>query len=132
MKLYETVFIVRQDATPAQVESLTQDYTKVIRSLGGEVNKTEFCGLRPLAYKIKKNSKGHYVLLNITAENKAIAEMERLMKLNESLLRHMTIRVDAHDPNPSALMQQRGFSSDRSRSFDDDMQEQTSRKRERV
>ena len=84
MKLYETVFIVRQDATPAQVETLTQDYTKVIRSLGGEVNKTEFCGLRSLAYKIKKNGKGHYVLMNITADHKAIAEMERLMKLNES------------------------------------------------
>lgn len=131
MKLYETVFIVRQDATPAQVETLTQDYTKVIRSLGGEVNKTEFCGLRALAYKIKKNAKGHYVLMNITADHKAIAEMERLMKLNENMLRHMTVSVEAHDPNPSALMQQRGFSSERARSYDDDQHDSSSRKRER-
>lgn len=131
MKLYETVFIVRQDATPAQVEALTQDYTKVIRSLGGEVNKTEFCGLRSLAYKIKKNGKGHYVLMNITADHKAIAEMERLMKLNENMLRHMTVSVEAHDPNPSALMQQRGFSAERARSYDDDQQDSSSRKRER-
>ncbi len=132
MRLYETVFIVRQDATPAQVESLTQDYTKVIRSLGGDVNKTEFCGLRALAYKIKKNGKGHYVLMNITADHKAISEMERLMKLNESLLRHMTVSVEAHDPNPSALMQQRGFSTDRARSYDDDQNDSTPRRRERA
>jgi small subunit ribosomal protein S6 len=132
MKLYETVFIVRQDATSAQVEALTQDYTKVIRNLGGEVNKTEFCGLRPLAYKIKKNGRGHYVLMNITADYKAIAEMERLMKINESILRFMSVNVEAHDPNPSSLMQQKGFSMDRSRSYDDDQEEPSFRRREKL
>lgn len=128
MKLYENVFIVRQDATQAQVESLAQDYTKVIRNLGGEVHKTEFCGLRTLAYKIKKNKKGHYVLMNISADHKAILEMERLMKLNESVLRNMTIAVEAHDPNPSPLMQQRNFQMDRSRAFDDDQEDTFERK----
>lgn len=123
MHLYETVFICRQDVTPAQVESLAQDYTKVIRDHGGEVSKTEFCGLRNLAYRIKKNKKGHYVLMNIASTPEAIAEIERLMKLNENVLRHLTVRVEEHDPNPSALMQQRGFREDRFRNFDDEQQE---------
>lgn len=123
MKLYENVFIVRQDATQAQVEALAQDYTKIIRSFGGEVHKTEFCGLRTLAYKIKKNKKGHYVLMNISSDHKGILEMERIMKLNENLLRYMTLSVEAHDPNPSPLMQQRNFSADRARSYDDDQED---------
>ena len=132
MKLYETVFVIRQDATTAQVESLAQDYTKIIRGLGGEVHKTEFCGLRTLAYKIKKNQKGHYVLMNIAADHKAILEMERIMKLNESMLRFMTISVEAHDPNPSSLMQQRNFQADRGRSYDDDHEESTYTPREKA
>lgn len=119
MKLYETVFIVRQDATQAQVESLAQDYAKIIRSFGGDVLKTEFCGLRTLAYKIKKNRKGHYVLMNISADHKAVLEMERIMKINESLLRTLTVRVESHDPNPSALIQQKNFQMDKARSYDD-------------
>lgn len=124
MNLYETVFIVRQDATQAQVESLAQDYAKIIRSFGGEVHKTEFCGLRTLAYKIKKNKRGHYVLMNIAADHKAIQEMERIMKINEGLLRHMTIRVENHETTPSALMQQRNFQMGRDRSFDSDRHDQ--------
>lgn len=120
MKLYETVFIVRQDVTPNQVESLAQDYTKIIRDSGGEVAKTEFCGLRTLAYQIKKNTKGHYVLMNIKAKPEIVTEVERQMKLNESVLRFLTIKVEAHDPNPSSLMQQKNFNPDRSRSYDDD------------
>lgn len=120
MNVYETVFIVRQDATPAQVETLTNDYTKIIRDRGGEVSKTEFCGLRNLAYRIKKNRKGHYVLMNVSANSDAINEVERVMKINENILRFLTVRVDAHDPNPSSLMQQRNYQSDRPRSFDDD------------
>ncbi|WP_032112129.1 30S ribosomal protein S6 [Candidatus Paracaedibacter symbiosus] len=120
MSFYETVFIVRQDSTPAQVESLAQDYTKIIRDHGGEVSKTEFCGLRTLAYRIKKNKKGHYVLMNVQSSPAGIAEMERLIKLNENILRHLTVRVEALDPNPSPLMQQKNFQIDRPRSFDED------------
>lgn len=119
MKLYETVFIVRQDATPAQVETLANDYTRIIRDHGGEVSKTEFCGLRQLAYRVKKNRKGHYVLMNIASKPEAVKEVERLMGINETVLRFLTTRVEAHDPNPSPLMQQRNY-NDRSRSFDDD------------
>jgi small subunit ribosomal protein S6 len=120
MKLYETVFIVRQDATPNQVETLAQDYTKIIRDNGGDVAKTEFCGLRSLAYPIKKNAKGHYVLMNIKAASDIVKEVERQMKLNENVLRYLTIKVDAHDPNPSPLMQQKNFNPDRNRGYDDD------------
>lgn len=123
MKFYETVFIVRQDSTPAQVEILAQDYTKVIRDHSGEVTKTEFCGLRNLAYRIKKNKKGHYVLMNLHASPEGVAEMERLMKLNENILRHLTVRVEALDPNPSPLMQQKNFNPDRNRTFDEDQEE---------
>ena len=119
MNLYETVFIVRQDATANQVETLTQDYTKIIRDNRGDVAKTEFCGLRTLAYPIKKNTKGHYVLMNVKAESDVVKEVERQMKLNENVLRHLTVRVEAHDPNPSALMQQKNYNPDRSRSYDD-------------
>jgi small subunit ribosomal protein S6 len=120
MKLYETVFIVRQDATPNQVEALVQDYTKIIRDSEGDVAKTEFCGLRTLAYPIKKNNKGHYVLMNLKASSDVIKEVERQMKLNESVLRYLTIKVEAHDPNPSPLMHQKNFSHDRSHSYDDE------------
>lgn len=119
MKLYETVFIVRQDATPNQVETLAQDYTKIIRDNGGDVAKTEFCGLRSLAYPIKKNGKGHYVLMNIKAKADVVKEVERQMRLNENVLRYLTVTVEAHDPNPSPLMQQKNFNPDRNRGYDD-------------
>jgi small subunit ribosomal protein S6 len=119
MKLYETVFIVRQDATPNQVETLAQDYTKIIRDNDGDVAKTEFCGLRSLAYPIKKNSKGHYVLMNIKATADVVKEVERQMRLNENVLRYLTVAVEAHDPNPSPLMQQKNFNPDRNRGYDD-------------
>ena len=105
MRYYETVFIVRQDVTSSQVETMTQHFTAIVKEHGGEVTKTEFCGLRALAYPIKKNKKGHYVLLNIACPFKGIAEMERQMKLNEDILRFLSVRVEALDNNPSALMQ---------------------------
>lgn len=122
MKFYENIFVVRQDATTSQVEALVADYTQVIKNFGGEVGKTEFCGLRPLAYPIKKNKKGHYVLMNLTTPSPAVVELERLMKLNDSVLRYLTVCVDALDPNPSALMQQRHYNNrdDRHRHADDD------------
>lgn len=113
MKLYETVFIARQDLTSSQVESLVHEYVGVIKTQGGEITKTELCGLRPLAYKIKKNSKGHYALLNIKAPSSAVQEVERLMRINENILRYLTVQVDAHDINPSPLMQQKNFREER-------------------
>lgn len=118
MNFYETVFIARQDLTNAQVETLASTFTNVIKTHGGEVSKTEFCGLRNLAYKIKKNKKGHYTLMNISCEPAGILEMERQMKLSEDILRHLTIRVEALDPNPSKLMQ-RTYNDDRYQGFDD-------------
>ena len=124
MRYYETVFIARQDVTSSQVESMTQHYTSVIKEYGGEVTKTEFCGLRPLAYPIKKNKKGHYVLLNVAVKPEGLAEVERQMKISEDILRHLSVRVDALDNNPSALMQQRHYREDFNRNNYDDQNDQ--------
>lgn len=122
MNCYETVFIARQDLTNTQVEAMANTFTQVIKTHKGEVSKTEFCGLRNLAYKIKKNKKGHYVLMNISSTPAGITEMERQMKLSEDVLRHLTVRVEALDPNPSKLMQ-RAYNDDRYRGFDDEQDE---------
>ena len=102
MSLYEHVFICRQDISQQQVEGLTENLTAILSEQGGSVEKTEYWGLRSLAYRVKKNRKGHYSLLNITADHSAISEMERQMSLNDDILRFMTIRVDEHDTEPSA------------------------------
>ena len=102
MSLYEHVFICRQDISQQQVESLTENLTAILSEQGGSVEKTEYWGLRSLAYRVKKNRKGHYSLLNITADHSAISEMERQMSLNDDILRFITIRVDEHDTEPSA------------------------------
>ena len=102
MSLYEHVFICRQDISQQQVESLTENLIAILSEQGGSVEKTEYWGLRSLAYRVKKNRKGHYSLLNITADHSAISEMERQMSLNDDILRFMTIRVDEHDTEPSA------------------------------
>jgi small subunit ribosomal protein S6 len=104
MALYETIFIARQDMAPSQVDGLTEKYSNIIREMQGSVGKTEYCGLRTLAYPIKKNGKGHYVLLNITASPKAVQEMERQMRLNEDLLRFLTVMVEEHHDGPSPLL----------------------------
>lgn len=104
MPFYETVFIARQDITGAQVETITEDLVKILSDNGGKVTKTESWGLRSLQYRIKKNKKGHYVLMNIDAPSEAVAEMERVMRLNEDVLRHMTLRLDALDDSPSVMM----------------------------
>ncbi|MFN7709486.1 MAG: 30S ribosomal protein S6 [Holosporales bacterium] len=104
MQLYETVFIARQDMSPAQVEALMERFASIIRDKGGEVSKTEYCGLRTMSYLIKKNRKGHYVLLNIKAPAEAVAEMERNMRISEDVLRFMSVRVLAHEKGPSALL----------------------------
>ena len=104
MPLYESVFIARQDVTPAQVDALTETFEKIITGQGGSVPKKESWGLRTMAYKIKKNRKGHYVLMNIDAPADAIHEMERQMRLNEDVLRTLTTRVDELEEGPSAVL----------------------------
>lgn len=105
MPFYENVFVARQDLTPAKVTELTEKFVAVIESNGGKVTKREDWGLRNLAYKIKKNRKGYYTLMNIDAPATAIVEMERLMRLDENLLRYLTIKVEALEEGPSAMLE---------------------------
>ena len=107
MPLYEHVFMTRQDATPQQVETLVDQYKSVIEQNGGKVEKTEGWGLKSLAYRIKKNRKAHFTLFNLNAPPAAVAEMERQMRINEDILRFMTVRVDALEETPSVMMQKR-------------------------
>ena len=104
MPLYEHVFIARQDAAEAQVEQLAEHLKGIITAGGGTVTKHETWGLRSLTFKIKKNRKGHYVLFNIDAPWPAVAELERQIKLNEDIIRHMTIRVEELEEGPSSGM----------------------------
>ena len=101
---YENVFIARQDISAVQVDGLIETFEKIITDAGGSIAKRENWGLRTMSYKIKKNRKGHYVLLNIDAPAPALHEMERQMRINEDILRYMTIRVDEHEVAPSAIM----------------------------
>ena len=104
MPLYEHVFLARQDLAQAQVDALAENATKIIADNGGSVVKTETWGLRSLAYRIAKNRKAHYVMLDIDAPAAALAELERQTGINEDVIRFMTIRVDAHEQGPSAMM----------------------------
>ena len=104
MALYESVIIGRQDLTPNQFEELIDDFIKIIESFKGVIKKRENWGLRNLAYKINKNRKGHYVLLNIDSSSDAIVEYERLMRLNEDIIRFLTIRISSVDEKSSPLM----------------------------
>ncbi len=106
MNFYETIFIARQDISPAQVEALANRFVELLRERQAAVTKTEYCGLRPLAYEIKKNKKGHYVLMNVEASAEAMQEFERQMRLSEDVLRYMSVAVEEHDDEPSALYQQ--------------------------
>ena len=104
MPLYEHVFLARQDISQAQVEALTKEYSDIITEAGGRIGKTEYWGVKPLAFKIKKNRKAHYTLVNIDAAPTAVAEMGRRMGLSPDVLRFMTIRDDAHETEPSIQM----------------------------
>ncbi|HVH73911.1 MAG TPA: 30S ribosomal protein S6 [Stellaceae bacterium] len=115
MPLYENVFIARQDISGAQVEALTDGFAQLVADNGGEVKKREYWGLRNLAYRMRKNRKGHYVLLNLDAPPAAIAELERTMRINEDVIRYLTVRVEALEEGPSAIVQGRGGRDDRSR-----------------
>ena len=119
MPLYEHVFLARQDISNAQVEALTKEYTDVIEQGGGKVTKNEYWGVKSLAYKIKKNRKAHFSLLNIDAPPAAVAEMERRMGLSAEILRFLTLRVDAHETEPSVMMRKsdRDDRGDRDRGF---------------
>ena len=119
MSLYETVIIIRQETSTQQVEALADTLEDIVKQSCGSVKKRENWGLRSLAYKIKKNKKGHYILLNIEAPPTAIHEMERVMRLNEDILRYLTLRIDEIDEGPSIPAQNlarierssKGFSS---------------------
>ena len=104
MALYEHVFIARQDISSQQVEGLTDMITAVLEENGGKINKQEYWGIKSLAYRVKKNRKGHYSLLNIDAEYSAIAEMERRISLNDDIIRFMTLRVDEHETEESVQL----------------------------
>ena len=104
MALYESVIIGRQDLTPNQFEELIDEFIKIIESFKGVIIKRESWGLRNLAYKINKNRKGHYVLLNIDSSSDAILEYERLMRLNEDIIRFLTIRISSVDEKSSPLV----------------------------
>ena len=119
MPIYENVFIARQDVTVAQVEGLVENFEKVITDGGGSVPKKENWGLKTLAYKIKKNRKGHYILMNLDAPANAVHEMERQMRINEDVLRYITIKVDELEEGPSVMMRGRDR-DDRSRRGRDD------------
>jgi small subunit ribosomal protein S6 len=104
MPLYEHTFMVRQDLSNAQVDALTTQFKAVIETGGGSVAKTEYWGVKPLAFRIKKNRKAHFTLFNLDAPPAAVAEMERQMSLNEDVMRFLTVRVEAHEDGPSAMM----------------------------
>jgi small subunit ribosomal protein S6 len=114
MALYEHIYLARQDVSPQQVEEMTNAFTEVLVAGGGKVTKNEYWGLKSLSYRIKKNRKAHYSLLNIDAPSAAVVEMERQMRINEDILRFMTVRVDELEEGPSAMLQKRDRDDDRS------------------
>ena len=107
MPLYEHVFMSRQDVTSQQVEAMTEQFKGVVEAGGGTVEKIESWGVKSLAYRIRKNRKAHFMMLGIKAPAPAVAEMERQMRINEDILRFMTIRVEAFEDGPSMMMQKR-------------------------
>src|SRR6478752_5344768 len=110
MPLYESVFIARNDITQAQVDAVADQVAGILTEQGGEVKKREYWGLRGLAYRIKKNRKGHYMLLGIDATPAAMQEVERQLGLNEDVLRVLTLRIEAIDEAPSAILSRPGAS----------------------
>ena len=107
MALYEHVILVRQDVTSQQVETINETFKGVIEANGGTVTKTEYWGVKTLAFRIKKNRKAHFTLLNIDAPHKAVAEVERLEAISEDVIRSLTVRVEALEEGPSAMVQKR-------------------------
>jgi len=118
MALYECVILTRQEVSAPQVEALTDEMANVIAQGGGSVSKKEYWGLRNLAYRMKKNRKAHYVLMNVDAPSAAVKEMERQMSINEDVIRVLTIRVEELEEGPSAMMQAKSSRDDRPRRED--------------
>jgi small subunit ribosomal protein S6 len=104
MALYEHVFLARQDLSQAQVDALAAAATEIVESNDGKVTKTETWGLKNLAYKIDRNRKAHFVLLNIEGPGSVVAELERQTRINEDVIRYLTVRVDEHEEGPSVMM----------------------------
>jgi small subunit ribosomal protein S6 len=113
MPLYEHVFLARQDASTQQVEELTTQITGVIEGLGGKVVKMEAWGVRSLTYRMNKNRKAHFVLLNIDGPSAVVAEVERQERINEDVIRYLTVRVEEHEEGPSAMMRKADRDRDR-------------------
>lgn len=107
MALYEHVFLARQDIAQQQVDQLVEQYRGVIEANGGKVERVENWGLRSLTYRIRKNRKAYYVMLNLNAPSAAVAELERQMRINEDILRYLTVRVVEHEEGPSAMLSRR-------------------------
>ena len=105
MRLYESVFIARQDITSAQVEAMADEFAEIITTAGGSIKKREYWGLRSLAYRIKKNRKGHYVMFNLETGPEALREYERIMGLNEDVLRFLNLNIEEVEEGPSIMMQ---------------------------
>ena len=105
MRLYESVFIARQDITSTQVETMADEFAEIITSAGGSIKKREYWGLRSLAYRIKKNRKGHYVMFNMETRPEALREYERILGLNEDVLRFLNLNIEEVEDGPSIMMQ---------------------------
>jgi small subunit ribosomal protein S6 len=115
MPLYEHVYLARQDVSAQQVEELTAQFTGIIEQMGGKIEKIEYWGVKSLAYRMRKNRKAHMTLLNVNAPSAALAELERQQRINEDVLRYITIRVEEHETEPSAMMRK----ADRDRERDE-------------
>jgi small subunit ribosomal protein S6 len=113
MPLYEHVYLARQDASTQQVEELTAQLKGVIEGLGGSISKNEYWGVKSLSYRLRKNRKAHFTLMNVNAPPAAINEIERLERLNEDVLRYLTIRVEELEEGPSAMMRRAERDRDR-------------------
>ena len=113
MPLYEHVYLARQDASTQQVDELTAQLKGVIEGLGGSIAKNEYWGVKSLSYRLRKNRKAHFTLMNVNAPPAAINEIERLERLNEDVLRYLTIRVEEHEEGPSAMMRRAERDRDR-------------------
>ena len=114
MRLYESVFIARQDISTTQVESMADEFAGIITNAGGTIYKREYWGLRSLAYRIKNNRKGHYIMFNFETDGPTLREYERIMGLNEDVLRFLNIRIEEVEEGPSIIMQNKGERGDRS------------------
>jgi small subunit ribosomal protein S6 len=115
MPLYEHVYLARQDVSAQQVEELTAQFTAIVEQMGGKVAKMEYWGVKSLTFRMRKNRKAHFTLMNIDGPSTAIAEIERQQRINEDVLRYLTVRVDEHEEGPSAMMRK----VDRDRERDD-------------